>query len=241
MGRHSARCRGAAAVAMDQVAGTDGVAAVDRALAILGAWRDGEGALPLRELAARTGLYKSTILRLLASLERARCVERRPDGNWALGPMLFRWGMLYRHGLRLEATVPPLLRALAESTGESASFFIREDPHRLCLFRADSAALVRDTVKAGDLLPLDKGAAGHVLREYAAGPKAGAPHVVITEGERDPELAAVAAPVFGSGGALVGALTISGPRARVLGAVERLKPATLAAAEELTRRLGGDL
>lgn len=218
-----------------------GVAAVDRAMAILGAFRAGDGALELRELAARTGLYKSTILRLLASLERARCVERRADGRWALGPMLYHWGMLYRHGLRLEAVVPTALSALAESTGESASFFIREGAHRLCLFRADGPRLVRDTVRTGDLLPLGKGAAGHVLREFAAGPNYAAPQVVVTEGERDPELAALAAPVFTAGGVLAGALALSGPRGRVMGAVRLLMPAALDAAKDLTRRLGGDL
>ena len=47
----------------------DGVAAVDRALSVLSAFRAGDEAVPLAELAERTGLVKSTIMRLAVSLE----------------------------------------------------------------------------------------------------------------------------------------------------------------------------
>lgn len=63
-----------------------GVAAVDRALLILSAFREDDTALSLALLARRTGLYKSTILRLLQSLLRAGYVVRLPDGNYVIGP-----------------------------------------------------------------------------------------------------------------------------------------------------------
>ncbi len=210
----------------------EGVVAVERALAILDAWQDGEAALSLAALAARTGLYKSTLLRLLASLERFRCVERRPDGQWALGPRLFRWGMLFQGGLALEAAVPPRLATLAAQTGESASFWLRQGEQRLCLYRAESPRAIRDDVRPGQLLPLI-GASGRVLR--------GEGGVIASFGERDPEMAAIAAPVHGPGGALAGALSISGPRPRITAAEATLRTACGAAAADLTRRLGGDL
>ena len=63
-----------------------GVAAVDRALLILSVFREDDTALSLALLARRTGLYKSTILRLLQSLLRAGYVIRQPDGNYVIGP-----------------------------------------------------------------------------------------------------------------------------------------------------------
>ena len=45
-----------------------GVAAVDRALLLLTAYRAGDRSLSLADLAERAGLVKSTALRLLASL-----------------------------------------------------------------------------------------------------------------------------------------------------------------------------
>lgn len=63
-----------------------GVAAVDRALLILSAFREDDVALSLALLARRTSLYKSTILRLLQSLLRGGYVVRLPDGNYVIGP-----------------------------------------------------------------------------------------------------------------------------------------------------------
>ena len=60
-------------------------------------------------------------------------------------------------------------------------------------------------------------------------------------GERDPETAAVACPVFGVGQQFVGALTVSGPRYRLeSGGIERILPVLFRHASELTRVLGGD-
>jgi DNA-binding IclR family transcriptional regulator len=220
----------------------EGVAAVERALSLLVAFGEGEDALTLATLAARTGLYKSTILRLLASLERFRCVERRPDGRWALGPMLFVWGSRYRRSLALEALLPPALAELAARTGETASFWRREGEHRLCLMRVGSRSPIRDDIHPGALLPLPHGAGGRVLVEFCQfGAATAGPRLRSTFGERNPETAGIAAPVFGADGALLGALAISGPKARLYDARLALEPVVEEAAAALTRRLGGDL
>lgn len=202
-----------------------GVGAVDRALSILFAYRAGEGALSLAELSRRTGLYKSTLLRLMASLERAGMLLR--DGaapEWRLGPALVGLGLrAAAPEAMLEAALPPLLRRLAEETGESASFYIRQGGMRLCRFRIEGRHAVRDHLPPGSLLPLDRGAAGHVLR--------GA-DLTVSIGERDPELAAVAAPLRGRDGALLGALCLSGTATRFAepGRLEALKVAVARAA-----------
>jgi DNA-binding IclR family transcriptional regulator len=63
-----------------------GVAAVDRAMLILSAFREDDAPLSLALLARRTGLYKSTILRLLQSLLRGGYVVRLPEGSYVVGP-----------------------------------------------------------------------------------------------------------------------------------------------------------
>ena len=70
--------------ASDRDAAPGGAAAVDRALSLLRAFQPGDEALPLAALAQRTGLYKSTALRLLASLEHASLLLRREDGRWRI-------------------------------------------------------------------------------------------------------------------------------------------------------------
>ena len=103
-----------------------GVAAVDRALSILVAFEPDGTAQALTEIAAKTGMYKSTILRLMISLERFNCVLRLADGRYQLGPSLFRWGSIYRRSLKLEDHVVPTLDHLVQVTGESASLYARD-------------------------------------------------------------------------------------------------------------------
>jgi len=218
-----------------------GVAAVERALSIVGAFGADGNPLTLNDIALKTGLYKSTILRLMVSLQRHQCVLRLADGRYQLGPAFLHWGNIFQRSSRLENHVVPVLQRLVEQSGESASFYIRQGDQRLCLFRVDSARSVRDHVRVGDLLPLDRGAAGRILRDGgidgSAPPRA---ELVTTLGERDPETGALAAPVYGPGNGLRGALSISGPLSRFTGdAVKRIGKLVQDAAVELTERLGG--
>ena len=65
--------------------------------------------------------------------------------------------------------------------------------------------------------------------------------VIATFRERDSEGAGLAAPVFGAGGALAGAISLSGPAVRFEdGTLPGFTRALLEAAAEATRRLGGD-
>lgn len=79
----------------DKHAAEGGAVAVDRALFVLSAFRLGDTSIGLAELAQRSGLYKSTLLRLLASLEHAALVQRLPDGRYSLGPEVARLNAVY--------------------------------------------------------------------------------------------------------------------------------------------------
>lgn len=225
----------------DQQSAPGGAAAVDRALSLLAAFRAGDQALSLTELAARTQLYKSTVLRLLASLEHARLVQRRADGDYGLGPEVARLNAVYAASFSLDAVVMPVLRALVAATRESAAFHVRQGDERLCLLRVDSPQLLRDHIKAGDLLPLDRGAGGRVLMAYAGAldersAQIRRDQVLVTQGDRVPDLAGVSAPAFGANGELVGVVTLTMPLQRLLAS----HAATVqAAAREVTRGLGG--
>jgi hypothetical protein len=127
----------------------EGVAAADRALAVLAAFRKGDGAVSLAELAARTGLVKSTIMRLAVTLEARGFLAREGDGAYRLDAEVLRLGTAYTQSFRLEAHVIPVLEELVARTGETASFYVRRGERRLCLFRADSPHLLRMHVQVG--------------------------------------------------------------------------------------------
>ncbi|WP_082548962.1 IclR family transcriptional regulator [Rhizobacter sp. Root404] len=222
-----------------------GVAAVERALSILDALT--EDRVTLVELSKRTGLYKSTVLRLLKSLEKYGYVLRNAEGLYRLGSKVLLLGSLYQRHFRTSDIVPPVLEKLAADLHEGASFYVCEDDKRICLHRVDSTRAIRDSVHVGDRLPLTVGAAGHVLRAFTGARGERFDEIrramyAASFGERDAETAAIAAPVFGSGNRLMGALSVSGPRYRLeeLGEA-RIVPVLFKYAKELTRTCGGNV
>lgn len=234
---------GVVTVTPPPAAPADGVAAVDRALSIATTLARASAPLTLAELARRTGMYKSTLLRLLASLARAGLVVHRSDKRYALGPLAFLFGRSFEQTYGLKEGVQPVLEWLVGKGTESPSFHVRHGKDaRLCLFRIDSAHSTLDRVRAGDVLPLNRGAPGKVLHAFAAGLSVAGdtPLLHSSFGERDPLCGAVAAPVFGPAGILLGALSLSGPLERFSDlAVQRMNSLLFTAAETATRTLGG--
>ncbi|MBX3643005.1 MAG: IclR family transcriptional regulator [Rubrivivax sp.] len=225
----------------DEQAAPGGAAAVDRAISLLAAFKPGDKSLTVTELGQRTRLYNSTVLRLLASLAHGRLLQRTSEGQWALGPELARLASIYSASFSLEDVVLPEMRALVERTQESAAFHVRQGDQRLVLFRVDSPQLLRDHVRAGDLLPLDRGAGGRVLTAYGGAKgrlydKVRRDGYFMTTGDRVPGLAGISAPVWRAGPELVGALTLTVPE-------QRLQPSFVdelrASAKRLTALLGG--
>lgn len=194
-----------------------GVEAVERGLAILGAFQEGAQDLSLAEISRRTGLYKSTILRIAASLEAKRFLARGPDGVFRLGPELWRLGSLYRRSFDLGEYVRPVLRTLVAETRETASFYVRDGGQRLCLYRLNSPRAARHHLDEGVRLPLERGAAGRVLLGLTETTDTagrllrdpGQPGVTVSRGERDAEVGAVAVPVIDASGRVRGALSVS--------------------------------
>lgn len=222
---------------------TDGVAAVDRALAIATALAQAGTPLSLADLARLTGMYKSTLLRLLASLERSGLVVHRSDKRYALGPLAFLFGRTFETSLGLKEAIQPVMEWLVTQGTESPSFHVQHGTDtRMCLFRIDSSHSTLDRVRVGDVLPLHKGAPGKVLRAYGkGGPTDGDAQLVFTSfGERDPLCGAISSPVFGPANTLLGALSLSGPLERFSElAVQRMTGLLLSAAQRATLSLGG--
>ena len=161
-----------------------GVAAVERALAILAAFEPSDQRLTLAELAKRTRFYKSTILRIAQSLLRHGYLRHLDNGNYQIGPTPLMLGAIYQRSLRLGDILLPLMHELADQTGESVSFYSRHGDVRVCLHRVDSQHAVRDHVREGDVLPLDRGSGGRILRAFS-GAK-GEPYEAILNRRRHP-------------------------------------------------------
>jgi DNA-binding IclR family transcriptional regulator len=210
------------------------VIAVTRAMKILDLFKAGEGAVTLAELSRRSHLHKTTVLRIARTLSSARYLVQLADGSWRLGPAAGWLGARYQMTFDRTTSIEPVLRELSATTGESAGFFVREGDTRICVVRVDGPQTIRHHVRIGQPLLVSRGAPGRVLLAFSGEP--GEPYESIrragyhaTLGERDPQLASVACPVFGLNRALIGCVAVSGPidrfnaaaRARHLRALRR--------------------
>ena len=196
------------------------VEAVERALSLLQCFQVKEEALTLAVLARRSGFYKSTILRLAASLEHMGFLNRNSDNCFVLGPELARLGALSPTLFDLELRVRPVLRKLVSISEETASFWVREGRERVCLYRENSPHSGRHHLEEGGRTSLDRGALGKLFRAYGSRSRDKQDAQIrrqgwaISEGEHDPTLAAVAVPLFNAQEKMVGALSVSGIRPR---------------------------
>lgn len=222
-----------------------GAAAVDRALSIVAALGDARRALTLSETAAATRLYKSTALRLLASLIRAGFVAQDGDGRYRLGSSIYRLASAYEHSAALADEVRPALQRIVAETGESAGFFTREGNERLCIVGVDSPNPLRHHIEVGVPRPLHLGAAGRVLTMFEKGAGEAKPRdftalPLVVLGTDVPDIASIAVPLFGLSGRTLGAISVSGPLSRFdRSSIANIKLVLQDVANTMTDRLGG--
>jgi DNA-binding IclR family transcriptional regulator len=183
---------------------------------------------------------------LARTLALSNYMVHNEDGQWRLGPAAGWLGARYQAGFDVNNVVEPVLHELVRGTGESASFYVREGGIRSCVARVEGPRSVRHNIRIGERLPLDKGAPGRVILAFSGA--AGEPYEGIRKrgfhislGEREAEVASVAAPVFSLNWRLLGSMCISGPSSRLTKAkLERHAKAVIAAANHLSYALAGD-
>jgi DNA-binding IclR family transcriptional regulator len=221
----------------------EGVASVKRALQVLTCFQHGDEALALAEIARRTGLVKSTILRLIASLEEASLILR-VDDTYQLGSEIVRLHSIYSASMGLDRIIMPVLRNLAHETQETAAFYTEQNGQRFCQFRVNSPLALRLDIAPGSYRPMDNAASAQILKLFQRWPDVRpsiAAMPLYTAGATTPHTASLSVPILGHDERLVGALTITGPISRLTWeAATRIQDKLLRAADQLSHALGGD-
>ena len=201
-----------------------GIGVLDKAVGLLHAVA--EEPCGLAELCERTGLPRATAHRLAAGLEAHRLLARDGAGRWRLGPALRE--LSARVSDPLLAAAAGVLPELRRITGESVQVYRREGSIRVCVAALEPPAGLRDTVPVGARLPMTAGSAAKVLLAYSdpATREAVLAEAVFTEralaevrrrgwaqsvAEREAGVASVSAPVRDGGGAVIAAVSVSGP------------------------------
>jgi DNA-binding IclR family transcriptional regulator len=182
---------------------------LDKAVAILDALATG-GSLALAELVDATGLPRPTAHRLAVALEVHGLVGRAGGARFTLGPRIAALAQLAGGAVDLASLAGPALEELRDATGESVQLYVREGDRRRCIAALESPNELRTIVEVGALLPLELGSGGRALN----GPPRRSGWVE-SVGEREAGVASVSAPVRDARGAVVAAVSVSGPIHRV--------------------------
>jgi IclR family transcriptional regulator, acetate operon repressor len=231
---------GLAANRAGSVASPSGTQAVDRAARLLTEVVHAPVPVTFTELAAATGLAKSTTSRLLLSLERNGLVRRDAQGRFRPGEMFIRFAWRGGAEAGLTEVAHPFLARLGEATGETVNLGVERDGMVEQIAQVDSAYVIGATNWLGRPVPLHCAALGKVLLAHGTAQLSGGrlerrtPRTItsrvalaaeldavrrhgyaVTDGELEPGLVAIAAPVHRDGGVVVAALSVSGPGTRL--------------------------
>ncbi len=239
------------------------VRAVERALDILLCFTDSTD-LRLMEITSKVSLHKSTVHRLLASLESKGFVIRDPSTDkYRLGFRVWELSANLSKTDDPAIILLPEMERLRDTLGETISLYIRDAMERIRIQAVQSNQPIRRVAPVGARLPLYVGASSKVLVAFEEPatlktivedpqwPKDPSRQehfeqfkTIKEQGyatsieEREPGAAAVAAPIFNRTNEIVAALSVSGPASRLtLQIMKEQAPLIIAAANRMGKMM----
>ena len=242
-----------------------GAQAALRAVRLLKLFKPNRAELQLNDVAELAGLNKTTAHRLLRALQSEGLIDRNSEtGGYCLGPALMALGVqaLSSNNLRLRAR--PLLKRLAEESGETATLEIPIDDSMLILDEVTGDHVIGASANVGTRWPIYATSTGKALIAFEENglSRLGeqltplTPRTIVERSELERQLAKIRATgiaetidelengfsgiatiVRGGHGEVLGAMSICGPTQRFDNQRRpRLAAALLAAAEQLGPR-----
>ena len=179
---------------------------LDRGLRVLDVLSTTPGGLTVTELAARLGVNRTVVYRLVSTLEQHALTRKDSHGKLHVGLGVLHLASAVQPVVRDIAV--PVLRSLAESVGCTAHLTVADGEEALALAVVEpSWTDFHVSYRVGARHPLNRGAAGRAI--LAGRERSGAAYV-LTTGELQTGARGLAAPVLGVEGfeASVGIVTL---------------------------------
>lgn len=246
-----------------------GTESAGRVADVLLAFLDGPRAWGVSAIARELALSKAVVHRILQTLVGSGLLQWVPDTReYRLGPAAGALGARALRDSDLRTVAMPVLRELQRRTRETTTVSARVAAGRVYLDQVASDLEIKMTVEVGRRFPLHAGSSSMCILAFLpiddreavlAGDLAPVTARTVSDpavirarlaeirrvgyafsgGERQIGAGAVAAPVFGVDGAVVGAISVCGPGERVdRAARDRYAPLLRRAAEQISQGLG---
>ena len=154
------------AALIDETADKYTVPALERGLRVLGEFSRETRRLGAPELARRLGLPRSTLFRLLSTLESMGFIEKVEGGSeYRLGMAVLRLGFEYLASLELTELGQPLLEALCAEIRHACNLVVRDGRSIVYVAKVTPPTPLASSVRVGTRLPAHATVLGRVLLE----------------------------------------------------------------------------
>ena len=227
-----------------------------------------EPVLGVSELARRLGTGKSTVHRMLRTLQAEGFVAKTNDDRYRLGFKLYELGQLVVHTTELRAVAHGILERLRNESAETAHLAVLDGTEVVYLERFESQATLRLFGRVGRRMPAHTTSSGKAMLAFAApdvvdavvrtglrrlGPRTITSRPVFLQAlaevrergvsvsfeESESGVASVGAPVLGHDGAVIAAVSVAGPSLRMTReAMPRYARMVLRAAADISAGMG---
>ena len=143
------------------------VKAIEKAVHILNCFSESEYELNLSQITQMTGLPKTTIFRILTTLEKGRLItQNKENKKYRLGFKVFELGSLVLRKMELRKIAIPLMEQLSEESGETVHLGIFEQNEVISIEKTDSPFSLRSNVIIGKRAPAYCTAVGKALLAF---------------------------------------------------------------------------
>ncbi len=140
---------------------------LNKAMQILNALAQENVELGVTELSKKVGWHKSTVHRILVTLEDERLVAQdKVTQKYRLGIKLFELGSLVQEQVEIRKLALPAMKRLAQETEESIDLNIISSGKRVSIEKIESTHDIRRIIQLGERLPLYCGGSGKALLAF---------------------------------------------------------------------------
>ncbi|WP_298727653.1 IclR family transcriptional regulator [uncultured Ferrovibrio sp.] len=140
------------------------VPALAQGLSILSLFSRERPSLTAPEIAQKLSLSRTTVFRLLHTLQLMGYVRREPDErHFSLGPALLSRGFEYLASLDIIEVAQPILQRLRDETGLSAHMAVRDGREIVYVARFPARSTVASNVNIGTRFPIHATVMGRMM------------------------------------------------------------------------------